>query len=178
MRGFFVAAAIAAACALPAAAPAASRTVEVQLLALNDLHGHLEPLVGLRLGTTAAGGIEYLATHVRRRREQSRAARTFVVSAGDLVGGSPLLSSAFHDEPTIDAMNLLGLDFNAVGNHELDEGAEELLRLARGGCHPVDGCRDGDGFSGARFQMLAANTLWQDTAETLFAPYAIPWAGA
>jgi 5'-nucleotidase len=60
------------------------------------------------------------------------------VSAGDLIGASPLLSALFHDEPTIEAMNLLGLDINAVGNHEFDEGADELLRMQFGGSHPVD----------------------------------------
>jgi 5'-nucleotidase len=80
-----------------------------------------------------------------------------VVSAGDLIGASPLLSALFHDEPTIEAMNLLGLDFNAVGNHEFDEGAAELLRMQNGGCHPTDGCLDGDGFAGTDFQFLDAN---------------------
>ena len=79
------------------------------------------------------------------------------VSAGDLIGASPLLSALFHDEPTVEAMNSLGLDLNAVGNHEFDEGTLELLRMQHGGCHPVDGCVDGDGFEGANFDFLAAN---------------------
>ena len=166
--------AVAMVCALPAAAEA--RPVEVQLLAINDLHGHLEPAPYLRIAGTPAGGVEYLATHVRRLRAAAPG-ETLVVSAGDLVGGSPLLSSLFHDEPTVEAMNLLGLDVNAVGNHELDEGPEELVRLARGGCHPVDGCRDGDGFAGASFAMLAANTLRAGTDQRLFAPYAIRSVG-
>lgn len=98
---------------------------------------------------------------------------TVVVSAGDLIGASPLLSSLFHDEPTIEAMNQIGLDINAVGNHEFDEGTAELLRMQQGGCHPVDGCLDGDGFAGADFEFLAANVVSQATGETLFAPYSI-----
>ena len=74
-----------------------------------------------------------------------------MVSAGDLIGASPLLSALFHDEPTIEAMNQIGLDLNAVGNHEFDEGTDELLRMQKGGCHPVDGCLDGDDFAGADF---------------------------
>jgi 5'-nucleotidase len=84
---------------------------------------------------------------------------SLVVSAGDLIGASPLLSAAFHDEPTIEAMNQIGLDLNAVGNHEFDEGEEELLRMQSGGCHPTDTagtCKDADGrFDGANFEFLA-----------------------
>ena len=62
------------------------------------------------------------------------------MSAGDLIGATPLVSALFHDEPTIEAMNLMGLDYNGVGNHEFDEGVDELMRMQEGGCHPVDGC--------------------------------------
>jgi 5'-nucleotidase len=96
-----------------------------------------------------------------------------VVSAGDLIGASPLISALFHDEPTIEAMNLIGLDIAGVGNHEFDEGPAELLRMQEGGCHPVDGCLDGDGFAGADFQYLAANVIVDATGETLFPPYVI-----
>ncbi len=147
--------------------------VEVQLLALNDFHGNIQPPAGSsgRVGTVNAGGAEYLATHVRALSETNR--NTFVVSAGDLIGASPLLSALFHDEPTIEAMNMIGLDLNAVGNHEFDEGTTELLRMQNGGCHPVDGCQDGDPFGGADFKFLAANVVNHDTKQTLFPPYAI-----
>ena len=85
------------------------------------------------------------------------------VSAGDLIGATPLLSAAFHDEPTIEAFNMMELDYNGVGNHEFDEGVDELLRMQNGGCHPVDGCGDGDGFNGADFQFLAANVVYKKT---------------
>ena len=98
---------------------------------------------------------------------------SLVVSAGDLIGASPLVSALFHDEPTIEAMNLIGLDLNAVGNHEFDEGATELRRMQDGGCHPVDGCLDGDPFAGADFDFLAANVIDDATGKTLFAPYSI-----
>ena len=131
-------------------------TISVQILALNDFHGNLEP-ASLNVSGTPAGGVEYLATHIDQLRETNK--NTVVVSAGDLIGASPLISALFHDEPTIEAFNLIGLDFNAVGNHEFDEGAAELLRMQQGGCHPVDGCLDGDSFDGADFQFLAANVL-------------------
>jgi 5'-nucleotidase len=150
-----------------------SGTVDVQILALNDFHGNLEPPAGSsgRVGTTNAGGVEYLATHVKNLRALNP--NTVVVSAGDLVGASPLLSALFHDEPTIEAFNLIGLDFNAVGNHEFDEGWHELVRLQEGGCHPVDGCQDGDDFAGANFQFLAANVVRQDNGKTIFPGYKI-----
>jgi 5'-nucleotidase len=95
------------------------------------------------------------------------------VAAGDLIGASPLISAAFHDEPTIEAMNALGLDISAVGNHEFDEGVDELLRMQNGGCHPVDGCQDGDGFAGAAFQFLAANVVYKDTGKPIFPAYKV-----
>ena len=151
--------------------------VEVQILALNDFHGNLLPPSGSsgRVGPsgtgTTAGGAEYLATHVRNLEQTN--ANTIVVSAGDLIGASPLLSALFHDEPTIEAMNQIGLDINAVGNHEFDEGTAELLRMQNGGCHPTDGCQDGTGFAGADFEFLAANVVNESTGQTLFAPYTV-----
>jgi len=153
-------------------------TVEVQVLAINDFHGNLEPPAGSggRVGPSSgpnvtAGGAEYLATHIKNL--EATNANSVVVSAGDLIGASPLLSGLFHDEPTIEAMNLIGLDINAVGNHEFDEGTTELLRMQNGGCHPIDGCQDGTGFAGASFQFLAANVVNHASGQPLFAPYTI-----
>jgi 2',3'-cyclic-nucleotide 2'-phosphodiesterase (5'-nucleotidase family) len=98
-----------------------------------------------------------------------------VVSAGDMIGASPLTSALFKDEPTIEAMNRIGIDFNAVGNHEFDEGKDELLRMQQGGNHPSDlytglglpqDLRDGR-FAGARFGFLAANVVDTATGATL-----------
>src|SRR5215212_6183800 len=151
-----------------------SGTINVQILALNDFHGNLLPPSGSsgRVGPTlTAGGVEYLATHVSNLRALNP--NTVVVSAGDLIGASPLLSALFHDEPSIEAFNLIGLDFNAVGNHEFDEGYAELLRMQNGGCHPVDGCLDGDDFAGANFQFLAANVVRKDNGKTIFPAYKV-----
>jgi 5'-nucleotidase len=171
--------------ALPALA--SGRDVDVQLLSLNDFHGHLEPSTPGTIkpfdtgassdASVPAGGAEFLARHVRRLERGKR--NSLFVSAGDLIGGSPLVSALFHDEPTIEAMNRMGLDLNAVGNHEFDEGAVELRRMQRGGCH-ADGCSDGpdpdtrpDGFRGADFRFLAANVVDARTRRPLFRPYAI-----
>lgn len=147
---------------------APSRTLDVQILAINDFHGNLEPPAGSsgRIGTINAGGAEFLATHIQNLRATNP--NTVVVSAGDLIGASPLISALFHDEPTIEAMNLIGLNINAVGNHEFDEGVTELLRMQYGGCHPIDGCQDGDSFGGAKFSFLAANVVWADTGKPIF----------
>ena len=147
-----------------------AKTTEIQLLAINDFHGNLEPPF-LQPTGTLIGGVEYLATHLRQLEATNR--NTLVVSAGDLIGASPLLSGLFHDEPTIESANLFGLDFNAVGNHEFDEGVTELLRMQEGGCHPDDGCQDGTPFEGADFQFLAANVEWNDGSGTIFPPYKV-----
>ncbi len=187
--GLATAAALAA--ALPAAASADgsgkhdggtaySRYQDVQLLSFNDLHGNLEPPSGssgrvteLQAdGTTKtidAGGVEYLATHLR----QARAGKKYSITAagGDMVGASPLISGLFHDEPTIEALNKLDLDVTSVGNHEFDEGAKELARLQNGGCHPTAGCYTDEGFAGADFPYLAANVLDEKTNKPILRPY-------
>ncbi len=101
------------------------------------------------------------------------------MAAGDLIGASPLTSALFHDEPTIEALNSIGLDVSGVGNHEFDEGVDELLRMQYGnqlggdGCHPVDGCQDGTPFGGSLFQYLAANVFYEDTDDTILPPYEV-----
>ena len=137
------------------------RIAHIQILAFNDFHGTLEPRSGSsgRIGSTDAGGVEYLAADLARLKAANP--NTIIVSAGDNIGASPLLSSMFHDEPTIEALGAAGLQLSAVGNHEFDEGWAELLRMQKGGCHPVDGCQDHTPFAGARFQYLAAN-VWLD----------------
>ncbi|WP_432494996.1 bifunctional metallophosphatase/5'-nucleotidase [Kineococcus gypseus] len=165
--------------------PAGPPPVQVQLLAINDFHGALEPPTGsggrIQTGVNAdgtartvdAGGVEHLATQLRLLAEQQKDENTITVAAGDLIGASPLLSAAFHDEPTVEALGLAGLDFASVGNHEFDEGAAELLRIQDGGCHPVDGCADGTPYEGADYRYLSANAFRTATGEPLVAPYAV-----
>jgi len=169
-----------AAGAAPKTTPAGPPPVELQLLALNDFHGQLEPPSGSssRLPGYAVdvpfGGVEYLATQVRQLEAASKKQNTLTVAAGDLIGASPLLSAAFHDEPTIDALNRIGLDYTSVGNHEFDEGPAELLRIQNGGCHPEDGCADPQlPYQGADFQYLSANAFVTETDQPLLPPYAI-----
>ncbi|MEO3776319.1 bifunctional metallophosphatase/5'-nucleotidase [Micromonospora sp. B11E3] len=159
----------------PNQAEAGPKPVDVKLLAINDFHGNLEPPSGSS-GTIAgqpAGGVEYLATQLAALRQAVEEENAITVAAGDLIGASPLLSAAFHDEPTIEALSMAGLDFASVGNHEFDEGASELLRIQNGGCHPVDGCADGTPYAGAGFQYLSANAFRTATGEPLLPPYAV-----
>jgi 5'-nucleotidase len=143
--------------------------IDLQILAINDFHGAIDTESTSFGGT---GGAQYLATNLRNA-EAAAPGHSITVSAGDLIGATPLISALFHDEPTIEAANLFGLDINAVGNHEFDEGADELLRMANGGSHPVDGDIDGDPFLGADFDFLAANVVVDATGDTLFPPYSI-----
>jgi 5'-nucleotidase len=145
-----------------------SLDVNLQILAINDFHGNIATTSGAFGGV---GRADFLAANIRAAEEE--ADNSITVSAGDLIGASPLISALFHDEPTIEAMNLIGLDINGVGNHEFDEGADELFRMQVGGSHPVDGDLDGDPFLGADFEFLAANVVVDDTGDTIFPAYAI-----
>jgi 5'-nucleotidase len=159
------------ACRTPAQSAAAGDRITVRVIAFNDFHGNLRPPapgVETEGGVVSAGGAAHLAAHVARLRSESK--HSIVVSAGDLIGATPLISSLLHDEPTIDVMNAIGLDIAGIGNHELDEGLLELVRMTKGGCHEADGCRDGP-FTGAKFPYLAAN-VWKDDAP-IFDPYTI-----
>jgi len=148
--------------------------VKLRLLGVNNLHGHLEP------PRPGIGGAAWLATHLDRA---TLPGRTIRVHAGDMVGASPLVSSWFHDEPTIEAANEIGFDVGTLGNHEFDEGGDELLRLLRGGRRngPEALKRDASGalvntsapdFAGADFPYVAANTIDAD-GQPLLPPFRI-----
>ncbi|WP_330175019.1 bifunctional metallophosphatase/5'-nucleotidase [Streptomyces sp. NBC_01498] len=159
------------------------RTVDVQLLSFNDLHGNLEAPAGSSgnvneiqadgtVKAVPAGGVEYLASSLRTARKGNPYSIT--AAAGDMVGASPLLSGLFHDEPTIEALNKMDLDVSSVGNHEFDEGMAELSRLQNGGCHPTAGCYEtGKKFKGADFPYLAANTTYEKSGKPVLKPYTV-----
>lgn len=172
-----VLAAVAVAAAARGAAPAPAPSVAVQLLAFNDLHGNLEPPAGGNglVHGTPAGGIAYLAAHVARA--VAAQPNSIVVGGGDLVGAAPLISTLFHQQPTIEALNAMHLAVSAVGNHELDAGWHELLRLQRGGCHPVDGCGAAGAYGGAAFQYLAANVVNRATGASILPASAVLTSG-
>ena len=163
--------------------------VHVKLIAFNDFHGNLEapgaviraPEGGLSPEVIAsdvsvpAGGASRFATLVRQLAAQNP--NHAIVASGDLIGATPLVSALFLDEPTIEAMNLIGLDFSSVGNHEFDRGVDELKRKQTGGCErfvaAVEPCRSGHRFEGARFQYLAANVIDKASGKPIFPAYGI-----
>ena len=171
----------------PHPGPKPSKVTSVQLLAINDFHGNLEPPTGsggrIQTGVDAtgkaitvdAGGVSYLAQHLKELRRGHK--NTLTVAAGDMIGASPLTSALFHDEPTIEALNALQLDVSSVGNHEFDEGITELKRIQNGGCHPTDGCQTGHPYQGADFPYLAANVVSRKTGKPVLPPYAIKQVG-
>ena len=167
------------------AVPSNHTTKTIKIVAFNDFHGQLESPGTFRQSTSSpssanipVGGVDWMAGYIDELKSQNP--NTIVVSAGDIIGASPLVSALFHDEGTIEAMNRLGLDLNAVGNHEFDEGKDELKRMQNGGCHPTDQntCRGADvgtpvPFEGAKFKFLAANVVDTANGKTIFPAYSI-----
>ena len=190
--------ALLAACATPgsgirdaarATAPPAAQPLRVKLIAFNDFHGNLQPPAlairapagGLSPDRTSqdvavpAGGVSRFATMVRQLAAENP--HHVITSSGDMIGASPLTSALFLDEPTVEAMNLIGVDFNAVGNHEFDRGVDELKRKQTGGCarfvKSLEPCRAGHRFEGAKFEYLAANVIDRRTGQPIFPAYGI-----
>lgn len=165
---------LAASCA--AHAPRHSdKVIVVKVIGFNDYHGNLKSPGTFGRNTAVppdqrppVGGADALAAQVGLMKRTNP--NHVVVGAGDFIGASPLVSALFHDEPAIETLNRIGVEFNAVGNHEFDEGAAELLRLQRGGCRVAGGVQDPNScrgaevgtpvpFEGAKFQWLSANVV-------------------
>lgn len=176
--------ALAAACLLSGCATRPAAPLQINLVALNDFHGHLEAgkfsYAGARGGppaTIQAGGIDTIAAALKAWRIEDK--ELMFVGAGDLIGASPALSSMWADEPSITALNMLGLRASSVGNHEFDQGRHELLRQQNGGCaspRPDKACKLAPDFSGARFSYLAANVLDAATGKPFLPAYRIEQA--
>ena len=159
-------------------ADASNKPIELQLLALNDFHGFLNPSSfdepGITQGKVQAGGVAFLATKINElSRDKSN---SLVVGVGDMIGASPLVSALLQDEPAIEALNALGMRYSALGNHEFDYGLATLMRLIHGGCpsvgtpsadNPNAGCLQGRPFTGATFQYLASNVFDAKTGATI-----------
>ena len=162
---------------------AVHKSVTLKIIAFNDFHGNLESPGNFRANSQSpdvpVGGAEYLAAYVTSLEAENP--NHIVVAAGDLAGASPLVSGLFHDEPTIEAMNRLGLEVSSVGNHEFDRGSAELLRKQHGplldAAHQQNMRRRAGGtpvpFEGAKFEYLAANVMDKKTGKTIFPAYAI-----
>ncbi|GAB2816250.1 bifunctional metallophosphatase/5'-nucleotidase [Actinocorallia aurea] len=140
-------------------------SVPVRILALNDFHGNLEPPTGSsgRMvdetgATVEAGGAAHIAAWMDRLSDEN----TLKVAQGDLIGATPLISAAYHDEPSVEFLGDLGITVSSVGNHEFDEGYDELKRIMKGGSHPVDGASPAGEWKGAEYQYIGANVFLED----------------
>ncbi|MGD8149998.1 cell wall-binding repeat-containing protein [Ornithinimicrobium sp. Y1694] len=145
----------------------------VQMLSFNDFHGRIAVDPGARLNATqdpdqnpVGGAVNFSAT-LKQLRSGSFDSQTLTVAAGDLIGGSTFLSGMFQDEPSIEVMNTAGLQVSSVGNHEFDEGVDELLRIVEGGNHPELGQFGDEPYAGTDFAYLAANVVYKDDQEPI-----------
>ena len=172
-----------------AALAQSSAPFQVKVIGFNDYHGNLQSPGTFGINTTipqasrpAVGGAEFVAAYVAKLKTANPL--NIVVGAGDFIGASPLISALFSDEPAIETLNKIGVEFNAVGNHEFDKGAAELRRLQNGGCKIVAGAQDPNSckglgsaapgtFDGAKFKWLSANVVETATGRTLLPPYGI-----
>ena len=177
--------------ATPAAAEDNSGYVDVQLLSITDFHGYAQPPSAGSGGViTGAGGVKvtvggagYMATHLARLREGQ--ANSIFFAQGDNFSGWPFEVDSHDNEPTIEILNALGLDFTTVGNHELDKSREFLVEhMEKGRPLPVVG-RDstfidstGQRFRGADFRFYTGNIVWADDEKPIVPPYNIEWVDA
>ncbi|WP_316571467.1 5'-nucleotidase C-terminal domain-containing protein [Neobacillus sp. YIM B06451] len=141
--------------------------VKVQILSVNDLHGKINVSEQQKNDPNTYGNAAYLAAYLRDREQTNE--NTLIVHSGDMVGGSPPVSALYQDEPTVEIMESIGFDVGTVGNHEFDEGVDELLRLTYGGDHP-NGTAN---YDGTDFPMVAANVVYKDSGELVLPPYYI-----
>lgn len=182
VAGIIVAGALSAGCAIKPPLPPG--VVEVQLATLNDFHGNLEPSKYVwdsvrqsEARTVMAGGIDTLGAALQAWRKQDP--ELLLVGAGDLIGASPPISSMWADEPTLAAMDMLGLRASTVGNHEFDAGRVELLRQQQGGCkspRATKACKFEADYAGAKFNYLAANVIDMVTRKPVLPAYKIETA--
>ncbi|WP_243297563.1 bifunctional 2',3'-cyclic-nucleotide 2'-phosphodiesterase/3'-nucleotidase [Bacillus litorisediminis] len=142
-----------------------NRGVNVQLLGLNDLHGQLDTVT--KVGNASAGHIEYTAAALKQ--EESTNPNTLLLHVGDMIGGSPLISALFQDEPTIEILENIGFDAGTLGNHEFDEGIDELKRMMYGGDHP----NGTPGYDGINFPLVAANAFDTRDGNLITDPYTV-----
>lgn len=108
-----------AATALVATPAYAADPVVIDLLSVNDFHGRLEadPAANVAGAAVLAGTV---------KQYEAANPNTLFVGAGDLIGASTFTSFVAQDQPTIDAFNAMGLDASSFGNHEFDQGREDV----------------------------------------------------
>jgi len=120
--------------------------VDIDIVTINDFHGRIE-------ADGAAAGAAVLAGAVKSVRDANP--NTVFAAAGDLIGASTFTSFINDDNPTIDALNAAGLEVSAAGNHEFDQGWEDLR----------DRVQDR-----ADWEYISSNVFLTETGETALAP--------
>ncbi|MEK4631532.1 MULTISPECIES: 5'-nucleotidase C-terminal domain-containing protein [Bacillus] len=149
--------------------------VPLRIISMNDLHGKIDQQYELDLNGDGKpdgtfGRMDYAAAYIKKAKAEKEHA--FVVHAGDMIGGSSPVSALFQDEPTVELMEDIGFDAGTVGNHEFDEGTNELKRIINGGDHP-DG-KGTSGYDGQNFPLVCANCKLK-SGEPFLPPYEIKY---
>ena len=121
----------------PVAFAQEDNVVDFSVTNITDFHGHLSsqetdaPDANSEMG---AAKLKALIDYVNQDQEY------IMTTSGDNVGGSAFVSAIADDEPTLDVLNILGVDVSAVGNHEFDRGYDDLLgRIAENSDYPLLG---------------------------------------
>ncbi|MFB8189747.1 ExeM/NucH family extracellular endonuclease [Microbacterium sp. NPDC055988] len=120
--------------------------VSIDVVTVNDFHGRIE-------ADGAAAGAAVLAGAVKQFRDANP--NTIFAGAGDLIGASTFTSFINDDNPTIDALNAAGLDVSAAGNHEFDQGWEDLRDRVQ---------------ERADWEYISSNVFVTETGEPALAP--------
>lgn len=158
-------------------------TIPLKLLAINDFHSQIT--AGEQVDGRPVGSAPVLTAYLQESQRGARG-RTFIVHAGDHVGASQPQSALLQDEPGIMFFNMLGNDhcrpggqydagcnlLGIPGNHELDEGLPEMLRLIHGGNHS-QGPYLQNPYQGAAFPYICANLVQKSNHQPLFPPYVV-----
>lgn len=152
-----------------------SGRIPLRIISMNDLHGKIDQQYELDLNGDGKpdgtfGRMDYAAAYIKKAKAEKEHA--FVVHAGDMIGGSSPVSALFQDEPTVELMEDIGFDVGTVGNHEFDEGTNELKRIINGGDHP-DG-KGTSGYDGQDFPLVCANCKLK-SGESFLPPYEIKY---
>ena len=131
----------------------APTTAEIQILGTNDFHGRIQ-----NDAASASAGAGVLAGAVKQLRVANP--NTVFAAAGDLIGASTFESFIAKDKPTIDALNEAGLDVSSVGNHEFDQGYDDLVNRVM-----ADYDAEDNPYGGAEWKYLGANVKFRDSGD-------------
>ncbi|WP_121612687.1 bifunctional metallophosphatase/5'-nucleotidase [Mesobacillus foraminis] len=162
-----------------------SDLVDLQLLSFTDFHGYLQALndksngqIMTKNGPLTVGGAAYMAANIKKLKNGHE--NSILFSAGDDLSGWPFEVASHHNEPTVEFLNAIGLDFSVAGNHEFDATKEFLTEhIMKGKSFGEVGVDSsftnsaGKKFKGADYDYLSANIREADTGKLVLKPYTI-----